>query len=83
MTNTFALVIDQPTPGKFTWSVIQPEAAGAKAIVVDFAMGPLPTETAAVAAGNAALKRINAAGSDPAGSWGGNFAETLPGSLDQ
>ncbi len=82
MTNTFAVVIDERSLGQYFWSVIQSRPAGAKAVVVDFAMGPLPTEMAAVAAGHAALQRIQAAGSRAEGGWGGNFDETLPGELE-
>ena len=82
METAFALVIDEPAPGQFLWSVIQPKGAGEKAVVVDFALVPLPTEMAAAAAGHAALRRIQAAGSGPGSAWGGNFAETLPGQLE-
>ena len=82
MTKTFALVIDEPTPGQYLWSVIQPRGADEKAVVVDFTMGPLPTELAAVSAGHAALQRIQAAGFAPVSGWSGNFADTLPGQLD-
>ena len=82
MKKTFALVVDEPVPGRYLWSVIEPRGASELAVVVDFAMGPLPTELAAISAGHAALQRIQAEGCAPTSSWSGNFADTLPGQLD-
>lgn len=81
MKNTLELIIDEATPGHFFWTLVKPTQAGEKPLVVDFAMGPLPSREAAVAAGNASLQRNKTGGWEIPGRWGGQFAETVPADL--
>ena len=81
MYDTLRLVIDEPAAGKFFWSLVKPMHSNEKPMVVDFAMGPLSSAKAAQSAGDAALRRSNTAGCEPAVTWGGHFAETLPAEL--
>jgi hypothetical protein len=81
MNKALELVIDEPTEGHFFWTLINMTRPGEKPLVVDFAMGPLPSRAAAVAAGNASLHRNKTGGWEVPGQWGGQFAETVPAQL--
>lgn len=81
MTNDLSLVVSGAGPGQYLWSIVQRSSENAKAVTIDFAMGPLPTEAAALLAGSAALERIKHTGTQATGGWSGQFAETLPAEL--
>ncbi|MBC7603026.1 MAG: hypothetical protein H7255_10250 [Ramlibacter sp.] len=78
MSKTLELIIDEATPGLFSWTVVRQIETGVKPLVVDFAMGPLPSRKAALEAGNACLIRNQSGTWGAPLSWGGQFAETLP-----
>ena len=64
MREALELIIDEATPGHFFWTLVKQVQAGERPFVVDFAMGPLPSEQAALDAGNACLIRHRS------GRWG-------------
>jgi len=69
MPDAHELIIDEPIPGHFFWTLVKQTQAGEKALVIDFAMGPLPSKQAALDAGKACMMwRIG-------GTWG---ASTVP-----
>lgn len=78
MSMTLELIIDEPTPGQFFWTLVRQVEAGVKPLVVDFAMGPLPSEKAALEAGDSCLLRNQSGTWGTPHSWTGQFAETLP-----
>ena len=65
MQQALELIIDEATPGHFFWTLVKQMQAGEEPFVIDFAMGPLPSEQAALAAGTACLARHRSGG------WGG------------
>ena len=51
------LIVDEPVDGHFYWMLLKQEQAGAAPRTVDSAPGPLPSYSAAMMAGIAALQR--------------------------
>lgn len=81
MKDELGLVIDEPIPGHFYWALSARDDTGAS-VVVDLALGPLPTPKAAIDAGAAALRchrrlkrHCNAPYSEYRADW---YAETVP-----
>jgi hypothetical protein len=52
--------VDEPLPGHFYWTIVEPGQAGEHDTVIDYARGPMPSRASATAAGMAALGRRNA-----------------------
>ena len=61
MSNAPRLIVDEPIPGHFCWTLVAQENADSCAKAVDWANGPLPDRESATAAGLAALGRHQAA----------------------
>ena len=51
------LIVDEPTPGHFYWLLQKQPEAARRPMVVDYAAGPMPTHSAAMMEGIAALQR--------------------------
>jgi hypothetical protein len=51
------LIVDEPIPGHFCWVLLKQESPDQYPTPVDYAAGPMPTYTAAMMAGIAALER--------------------------
>jgi len=51
------LIVDEPIAGHFYWVLLKEEAADQYPTAVDYAEGPLPSYSAAMMAGIAALQR--------------------------
>lgn len=81
MSKTLDLIIEETIPGHFFWTLVRRAPAKETPFVVDFAMGPLPSKKAAIAAGNLAMQRASAGSSVGPTPWGGNYAETIPANL--
>lgn len=52
------LVIDEPIPGHFYWTIVWRGQAGDLPRLIDYARGPLPTRSSATRAGVAALDAL-------------------------
>lgn len=50
------LVVDEPIPGHFYWTILSPRGLGELPRVVDYARGPLPTCSSAQRIGATALR---------------------------
>jgi hypothetical protein len=70
MPDAHELIIDEQIAGHFFWTLVQQTQAGEKPLVIDFAMGPLPSKQAALDAGKACMMRRTS------GSWGASMAAT-------
>jgi len=51
------LIVDEPIPGHYCWVLLKQESPDQHPVPVDYAAGPMPTYTAAMMAGIAALER--------------------------
>lgn len=51
------LIVDEPVPGHFYWSVLGREVFGEPRRAIDCAPGPYPTHRQALDAGTAAMRR--------------------------
>lgn len=51
------LIVDQPVPGHYYWTIVDLGQAGESHCVLDYAQGPLATRGAAMDAGFAVLRR--------------------------
>ena len=81
MSKTLDLIVEETIPGHFFWTLVRRAPAKETPFVVDFAMGPLPSKKAAIAAGNAAMQRASAASGAGQSAWNGNHAETVSANL--
>jgi hypothetical protein len=81
MSKTLDLIIEETIPGHFFWTLVRRAPAKETPFVIDFAMSPLPSKNAAMAAGNAAMQRSSVASGAGQSAWGGNYADTVPSSL--
>ena len=61
MSHTPRLIVDEPIPGHFCWTLVSQDDSRGQARAIDWAEGPLPDRDAATAAGIAALSRHQAA----------------------
>ncbi|VTU19255.1 hypothetical protein [Variovorax sp. PBL-E5] len=61
MKNNLELIVDEPIPGHYYWTIIVSGQPGDTPTVVDYARGPLPTYNSATASGVAALRSHEAA----------------------
>ncbi|MEJ8859863.1 hypothetical protein WKW79_35310 [Variovorax robiniae] len=55
MKQDLQLIVDQSVAGHFYWTIVHLGQPGELARVMDYARGPLPTHSAAMIAGHAAL----------------------------
>ncbi|WP_213958347.1 hypothetical protein [Variovorax sp. dw_954] len=55
--HSIELIVDEPIPGHYCWVLLKHEAPDQNPVPVDYAAGPMPTYTAAMMAGIAALER--------------------------
>ena len=51
------LIVDEPIPGNFYWTLAKHDDPDGVPLAVDYARGPIPTHGAAMEAGIAALRR--------------------------
>ncbi|WP_162565848.1 hypothetical protein [Variovorax sp. SRS16] len=61
MKKNLELIVDEPIPGHYYWTIIVSGQPGDTPTVVDYARGPLPTHNSATASGVAALRSHEAA----------------------
>ena len=78
MQHTFELIIDEATSGHFFWTLVRHVGKGAKPLVVDFAMEPLPSREAALNAGSAWMTRRRVGGWEAPWGRSSQSAETVP-----
>jgi len=55
--NDIELMVDEPIPGHYYWMLLKEESPDQHPRAVDYAQGPLPSYSAAMMAGIAALQR--------------------------
>ncbi|MET0209854.1 MAG: hypothetical protein ABWZ88_04855 [Variovorax sp.] len=56
MNNELELLVDEPIPGHFYWTIVCRESPDDEPEVVDYGRGPVPTHEAAEAAGIYAMR---------------------------
>jgi len=61
MKKNLELLVDEPIPGHYYWTIVIAGQSCDPPTVVDYARGPLPTHNSATAAGVAALRSHEAA----------------------
>lgn len=61
MSNAPRLIVDEPIPGHFCWTLVAQDESRGCARPIEWARGPLPDPETAMAAGMAALTRHHAA----------------------
>ncbi|MEJ8855214.1 hypothetical protein WKW79_11575 [Variovorax robiniae] len=55
--HSIELIVDEPIPGHYCWVLLKHESPDQNPVPVDYAAGPMPTYTAAMKEGIAALER--------------------------
>jgi hypothetical protein len=70
MKKNLELIVDEPIPGHYYWTLVVSSQSTGKPTVVDYARGPLPTHNSATASGIAAMRSQQAADAAPAAQTG-------------
>jgi len=65
--HSIELIVDEPIPGHYCWVLLKQESPDHNPVPVDYAAGPMPTYTAAMMAGIAALERRTEAHAESSG----------------
>jgi hypothetical protein len=61
MKKNLELIVDEPIPGHYYWTIVVAGQSCGTPTVIDYARGPLPTHNSATASGVAAMRSYQAA----------------------
>ncbi|RZL87492.1 MAG: hypothetical protein EOP82_26410 [Variovorax sp.] len=84
MKQDLELIVDEPIPGHFYWTIVRMGQPGELHSIVNYARGPMPTRSSSMDAGSAMLLHYQKAGSPwfaPSPAMRHGWADTVPATL--